>query len=223
MAKRSLSKVPGVALLLFAVTAASHGQESRRVEAGAATRRAKTGPRPVRAAPGVRVDIDVPYLGADRKEKLDVYMPANLAVGERTPCVIDIHGGGFMAGDKSDLREQRICNALAQRGYVAVSLNYYLPERRFLMSAPACRRSWSLTASRIFRFQFRSPSALSRCLTNQAPRATTLRFLMSGIAMTCSRALPQRPAARLQPAFHARPRSGLHRRIPPPRDLQEGC
>jgi acetyl esterase/lipase len=93
-------------------------------------------PQPLHAALGVRIENEVAYSGPGRSEKLDIYIPTGAKTGAHFPCVIAIHGGGFMSGDKSDVREQRICNAIAQRGYVAVSVNYFLPERDQLSGFP---------------------------------------------------------------------------------------
>jgi len=115
---------------------ALYEQEPSAAKSQSKERKKKTEPRPVRAAAGVRVETDVAYLGPERKEKLDIYLPAGAKQGESLPCVVDIHGGGFLGGDKSDTREQEICNTLAQRGYVAASINYYLPAQDQLSGFP---------------------------------------------------------------------------------------
>jgi acetyl esterase/lipase len=74
----------------------------------------------------VRVEKDLPYLGADRKEKFDLYMPADPSPAERFPGVVIIHGGGWVGGDKGARREQNIGNTLAANGYVCISINYVL-------------------------------------------------------------------------------------------------
>lgn len=45
----------------------------------------KAEPGPVQAAPGVRVETEVAYLGPERKEKLDIYMPADAKAGDVQP------------------------------------------------------------------------------------------------------------------------------------------
>jgi acetyl esterase/lipase len=74
----------------------------------------------------VRIEKDIDYLGPDRAEKLDMYMPAEIAPGEKFPGIVIIHGGGFTGGDKGAAREQNIGNTLAANGYVCVSINYLL-------------------------------------------------------------------------------------------------
>lgn len=47
---------------------------------------------------GVRVERDIAYLGGDRKETLDVYLPGKTSEEVRFPAVVIIHGGGWFAG-----------------------------------------------------------------------------------------------------------------------------
>ena len=84
----------------------------------------------VSLADEVRVEKDVAYLDADRKEKLDLYLPAKVEKGERRPAVVIIHGGGWFAGDKAAKREQNIGNNLARAGYVCASINYLLAAKK---------------------------------------------------------------------------------------------
>jgi acetyl esterase/lipase len=55
--------------------------------------------------------------------KLDLYQPAGDTVSRR-PAVVYVHGGGFSHGDKSG--GGSFATYLAQRGFVAVSINYRL-------------------------------------------------------------------------------------------------
>ena len=81
----------------------------------------------VRAATEVKIEKDIPYLGSDRAEKLDLYRPAmNAKPGERRPGIVIIHGGGWTGGDKGAKREINIGTTLASHGYVCVSINYVL-------------------------------------------------------------------------------------------------
>lgn len=68
---------------------------------------------------------DFSFLGVDRSEKLDVYMPSGEWKNNR-PAVLFIHGGGFKGGDKAEFRSASVCADLARAGYVAVSCNYIL-------------------------------------------------------------------------------------------------
>jgi acetyl esterase/lipase len=68
---------------------------------------------------------DIPFLGADRKEKLDLYFPLGPQRLDR-PAVVFIHGGGFTGGDKAEYRSASVSADLCRAGYVVVSCNYVL-------------------------------------------------------------------------------------------------
>jgi acetyl esterase len=76
------------------------------------------------------VDTDVVYRTVDGQELLaDVYLPAgDPDDGDLRPAVLLVHGGGWTAGDKPELRDQG--RLLAEAGFVAVAVQYRLaPER----------------------------------------------------------------------------------------------
>jgi len=75
---------------------------------------------------GVRFEKDVEYLGPDRQEKADLYLPEKLAPDQRCPAIVIIHGGGWVAGDKGAVREQNIGTNFAHHGYIGMSINYRL-------------------------------------------------------------------------------------------------
>ena len=65
---------------------------------------------------------DVPYAGVeDKKRTLDVYAPAD---AKDLPVVFWIHGGGWQAGDKADVKAKP--QAFMDKGFVFVSINYRL-------------------------------------------------------------------------------------------------
>lgn len=74
----------------------------------------------------VCIEKDVAYLGPDRQEKGDLYLPGTRAEGQRFPAVVIIHGGGWSGGDKGAAREINIGTNLANNGYVGFSINYVL-------------------------------------------------------------------------------------------------
>lgn len=78
------------------------------------------------AADDIRTEYDVDYLGGGRKEKANLYLPANPQPGQTFPAVLIIHGGGWAGGDKRAAREINIGTTLAQNGYVGMSINYLL-------------------------------------------------------------------------------------------------
>lgn len=73
------------------------------------------------------IQAELPYLGPDRQETLDVYRPDD-SHGVLRPAVVHIHGGGWTAGDKASAREKGIGHALAEAGFVVFSINYLLNE-----------------------------------------------------------------------------------------------
>jgi acetyl esterase len=76
---------------------------------------------------GVTVKNDVTYRTVDGEQLgLDVYQPAKQ--GKNRPAVVVVHGGGWTAGDKSWFAQQG--NRLAERGFVAFSINYRLAPRQ---------------------------------------------------------------------------------------------
>jgi len=75
---------------------------------------------------GIPHEEDISYLEGDRKEKADLYLPMNVAEGQKAPALIVIHGGGFNDGDKRKYRELNFCTNAAKRGYLAMSINYKL-------------------------------------------------------------------------------------------------
>jgi arylformamidase len=74
-----------------------------------------------------RLTPDIPYIeNGHKRHVLDVYTPENSA-GKSLPVMFWIHGGGWQAGDKSDVALKP--KVLTERGFVFVSANYrLLPE-----------------------------------------------------------------------------------------------
>ncbi|MBI5396948.1 MAG: alpha/beta hydrolase [Verrucomicrobia bacterium] len=76
----------------------------------------------------VRIEKNIAYLGPDRAEKADLYLPAQVPAGTRCPGVVIIHGGGWTGGKKDAAREINIGTTLAEHGYVGLSINYLLAD-----------------------------------------------------------------------------------------------
>jgi len=72
----------------------------------------------------VRVVSEIPYLGENRNEKMDAWLP--VGDGSPAPAMLVIHGGGWAIGDKADHRERNFCRTLAENGIAAFSINYLL-------------------------------------------------------------------------------------------------
>jgi acetyl esterase/lipase len=69
------------------------------------------------------VKNDVTYRTVDGEQLgLDIYQPAKK--GKSRPAVVVVHGGGWTQGDKALFAQQG--NQLAERGFVAFSINYRL-------------------------------------------------------------------------------------------------
>ena len=68
---------------------------------------------------------DIPYIDdGNYYHKLDVMYPNSVSSTDKLPVIIDIHGGGWMYGDKG--LNENYCRALASRGYVVFDINYRL-------------------------------------------------------------------------------------------------
>jgi acetyl esterase/lipase len=92
----------------------------------------------------VRVERDVAYLGEDRAEKADLYLPKTFEPGRKYPGVVIIHGGGWSGGDKDSDRERNIANTLVPQGYVCMSVNYRLASKgvaAFPQNIQDCKRA----------------------------------------------------------------------------------
>lgn len=62
--------------------------------------------------------------GKDQQLGLDVYWPANAVKGKKYPLVVLVHGGSFINGRKEGLG--KACQALADSGFVAATIDYRL-------------------------------------------------------------------------------------------------
>lgn len=72
---------------------------------------------------GVTESNDHEYLpDGHRYHKLDVYYPEGTQ--DKLPVIIDIHGGGWMYGDKE--LNKNYCLTLAKKGYVVFNMSYRL-------------------------------------------------------------------------------------------------
>ena len=69
-------------------------------------------------------DTNGKKLETEVKLKLDVYEPDNVA--DKRPGIVVVHGGGWFSGDKGDPFYTSQCKILAEKGYVACSVNYRL-------------------------------------------------------------------------------------------------
>ena len=79
--------------------------------------------------PGVVCVKNIAYGDAGKRNRLDVYKPAEPGSGR--PVLLQIHGGGWVIGEKEQ-QALPLMNHLAERGWVCVAINYRLsPGVRF--------------------------------------------------------------------------------------------
>jgi len=70
---------------------------------------------------GLSSYTDISY-GAEPSQKFDIYVPKN--ANAKLPLIIFVHGGAWIAGDKSDV--SAIAKFLANQGFVVINMNYRL-------------------------------------------------------------------------------------------------
>jgi acetyl esterase/lipase len=88
---------------------------------------------------GVEWIRNVPYADGHERHVLDVYRPAGGC--SNAPVLLQIHGGGWMLGNKHEQALPLIYH-LAQRGWVVVTPNYRLsPRARFPDHLVDCKRA----------------------------------------------------------------------------------
>lgn len=75
----------------------------------------------------ITVIKDIEFLGPERVEKMDAYLPGDAFPGPH-PAVLLIHGGGWRISDKAAEREVSIGYDLSAAGYAVFSINYLLNE-----------------------------------------------------------------------------------------------
>src|SRR5207247_11406853 len=67
----------------------------------------------------------IEYVNPDEQHlKLNLARPKDVAADARLPAVVCIHGGGFRAGKRDGWNDR--CKKLAERGYIAVTVDYRL-------------------------------------------------------------------------------------------------
>jgi acetyl esterase/lipase len=88
-------------------------------------------------ADAVHIEKNIPYLGAERTEKADLYLPPAMQSGELRPGIVIIHGGGWTSGERDANRELNIGTTLAEHGYVCLSIDYVLQSED-----PAAEKIW---------------------------------------------------------------------------------
>lgn len=67
-------------------------------------------------------NLNIAY-GEDERQVMDIYYPTTLAKDETRPMILYIHGGGWLAGDKSDFAYMK--DGTLDANYVYASMNYH--------------------------------------------------------------------------------------------------
>lgn len=80
--------------------------------------------------------------GQHERHKMDVYLPENRS-DAKTGVIVFIHGGGFVAGDKSEMEE--VTTKLMAKGYAVVSINYRLVDMTGVLDDPPVHRASDIT------------------------------------------------------------------------------
>lgn len=79
---------------------------------------------------GIEAHFDINYTGEESEyNKLDVYRPTS-EQGEVLPVIINVHGGGWVHGDKESVASY--CQSLALQGFAVVNINYHLMPSAYL-------------------------------------------------------------------------------------------
>lgn len=74
---------------------------------------------------GIKETNDIPYLDDGHvHHQLDVYYPEGTKETDRLPVLVDIHGGGWMYGDKE--LNKYYCLELATKGFIVFNMSYRL-------------------------------------------------------------------------------------------------
>ena len=73
--------------------------------------------------PGVRLERDIAYGDAGKRNLLDIYRP--IVAGENCPVLLQIHGGAWLFGHKAE-QALPLLHHMAGLGWVCVSINYRL-------------------------------------------------------------------------------------------------
>jgi acetyl esterase/lipase len=74
--------------------------------------------------PGVEVIRDINYTAGGKRARLDIYRPAGRDLHD-APVLVQVHGGAWTIGTKEQ-QGLLLMNAMAERGWVCVAMNYRL-------------------------------------------------------------------------------------------------
>ena len=78
----------------------------------------------------VRVERAVKLFAEGRPQKADLYFPLAMPKDRKLPGIVWIHGGGWTGGTRDAKREISVCSDLVRNGYVVMSIDYTLSEKK---------------------------------------------------------------------------------------------
>lgn len=120
-----------------------------------------------------RIVSNVSY-GTDSSQRFDVYLPAGRT--DSTPVVFVLHGGGFIAGTRTDFDAQS--RALLAKGLAVVNVDYRLVDTTGLLTLPPLHK---LSAVRIDEQIADVKSAMDRVAANATDwKIRTTRWAVVG-------------------------------------------
>jgi acetyl esterase len=104
-----------------------------------------------RVPPGIRTQAAIQYDANDPNALLDIYRPAALD-GHALPVVFWIHGGGYIAGSRTDI--SNYARILAADGYAVVAVDYPLaPENHYPVPIIALDRALAFLSANATQLQ----------------------------------------------------------------------
>ena len=74
----------------------------------------------------IQEKLDIVYGKDEQSNRFDIYYPKNLE-GQKLPTILNIHGGGYIAGKKENSAEY--CRKLANKGYCVINMEYTLADK----------------------------------------------------------------------------------------------
>jgi len=100
---------------------------------------------------GIRTESALRYDPADRDALMDIHRPSSLQ-GKALPVIVWIHGGGFVAGSRTDVANY--ARMLAADGYAVVAVDYSLaPEHHYPLPVQQLNRALMFLADNAARLQ----------------------------------------------------------------------
>lgn len=78
----------------------------------------------------IHVERGVEFFSGERTLRADLYFPSDKIQTNHLAALVWIHGGGWSGGQRDAKREVSVCSDLARAGYVAMSIEYVLSDKK---------------------------------------------------------------------------------------------